>query len=62
MPYQAAVLIRAPDGSWGETDLANLRQKKPELNVDIDLQGPVALAVTSQVKELPKAVTQSHPG
>ena len=61
MPYQAAVLMRAPVGSWGETDLANLRQKKPELNVDIDLQGPVALAVTSQVKELPKTVTQSHP-
>jgi len=62
MPYQAAALINAPEGSWGETDVANLRQKKPELNVDVDLQGPVSLAVASQVKELPKAVTQSHPG
>ncbi|HEY4482536.1 MAG TPA: GldG family protein [Candidatus Brocadiaceae bacterium] len=61
MPYQAASVINAPEGSWGETDVANLRQKKPELNVDVDLQGPVSLAVASQVKELPKSVTQSHP-
>ena len=61
MPYQATVLINAPEGAWGETDVANLRQKKPELNVDVDLQGPVSLAVVSQVKELPKSVTQSHP-
>ena len=61
MPYQATTLINAPEGAWGETDLANLRQKKPELNVDVDLQGPVSLAVVSQVKELPKSVTQSHP-
>jgi len=61
MPYQATVLINAPEGSWGETDVADLRQKKPELNVDIDLEGPVALAVSSQVKELPKEVADSHP-
>lgn len=61
MPYQATVLMRAPEGSWGETDVTNLRQKKPEYNIDIDLQGPVSLAVGSQVKELPKSVTQSHP-
>ncbi len=61
MPYQATVLMHAPEGSWGETDVANLRQKKPEYNIDVDLQGPVSLAVAAQVKELPKAVTQSHP-
>ncbi len=61
MPYQAVVLMRASEGSWGETDVADLRQKKPEFNIDVDLHGPVALAVTSQVKELPKSVTQSHP-
>jgi len=61
MPYQATVLMTAPEGSWGETDVANLKQKKPEYNVDTDLPGPVVLAVASQVKELPKAVTQSHP-
>lgn len=61
MPYQATVLIHAPEGSWGETDVTNLRQKKPENNVDVDLPGPVSLAVASQVKELPKSVTKSHP-
>lgn len=61
MPYQAVVLMRAPEGSWGETDVENLRQKKPEFNIDIDLHGPVAMAVASEVKELPKNVTQSHP-
>ncbi|OQZ02516.1 MAG: hypothetical protein EX330_02840 [Candidatus Brocadia sp. BROELEC01] len=61
MPYKATVLMRAPEGSWGETDVANLRQKKPEYNIDTDLPGPVSLAVASQIKELPKSVTQSHP-
>ncbi|TLD41900.1 MAG: Mucin 2 precursor [Candidatus Jettenia ecosi] len=61
MPYQAVVLMRAPEGSWGEIDVADLRQKKPEYNIDTDVQGPVSLAIASQVKELPKAVTQSHP-
>ncbi|MEK7289421.1 MAG: Gldg family protein, partial [Planctomycetota bacterium] len=61
MPYQATVLVHAPEGSWGETDVSNLRQKKPENNVDSDLPGPVSLVVASQVKELPKSVTKSHP-
>lgn len=61
MPYQAIVLMRAPEGSWGETDVGNLRQNKPEFNIDVDLHGPVAMAVASEVKELPKSVTQSHP-
>lgn len=61
MPYQATVLMNAPEGSWGEKDVENIRQKKPENNNDVDLQGPISLAVISQVKELPKAVTQSHP-
>ncbi|MCF6157045.1 MAG: hypothetical protein E3K32_00420 [wastewater metagenome] len=61
MPYQATVLMHAPERSWGERDVENLRSKKPENNSDIDLQGPVSLGVASQVKELPKAVTQSHP-
>ncbi len=61
MPYQAVVLMRAPEGSWGETDVENLRQTKPEFNIDVDLHGPVAMAVASEVKELPKSVTQSHP-
>ncbi|KAB2836682.1 MAG: hypothetical protein F9K48_01210, partial [Candidatus Brocadia sp.] len=61
MPYQATVLMRAPEGSWGEIDVANLLQKKPEYNIDTDVQGPVSLAVASRVKELPKSVTQSHP-
>lgn len=59
--YQAATLMNAPEGSWGETDVTNLRQKKPEYSVDTDLQGPVSLAVAAQVKELPKSVTQAHP-
>lgn len=61
MPYQATMLMRAPSGSWGETDVANLRHRKPEYNIDTDVQGPVSLAVASQVKELPRSVTQSHP-
>lgn len=61
MPYQVTGLITAPESSWGETDVANLRQKKPELNVGVDLEGPVSLAVVAQVKDLPKSVTQSHP-
>jgi len=61
MPYQATVLMRAPEGSWGETDVANLRQNKPEYSVDTDLQGPVSLAVATLIKELPKSVTQAHP-
>ena len=61
MPYQATVLMRAPEGSWGETDVANLRQNKPEYSLDTDLQGPVSLAVAALIKELPKSVTQAHP-
>lgn len=61
MPYQAVTLMHAPEQSWGERDVENIRQKKPENNSDVDLQGPVSLAVVSQVKELPKTVTQSHP-
>lgn len=61
MPYQATVLLHAPDSAWGETDVSDLRQKKPENNVDTDLGGPISLAVASQVKELPREVTQSHP-
>lgn len=61
MPYQATVLLRAPEGSWGEIDVANIQKKKPEYNIDTDVQGPVSLAVASRVKELPKSVLQSHP-
>ena len=61
MPYQVTELVHAPEGSWGETDVANLRQKKPENNVDVDVQGPVSLGVAAQIKELPKSVTQAHP-
>ncbi|MDR4509963.1 MAG: GldG family protein [Candidatus Brocadiaceae bacterium] len=61
MPYQATVLMNAPDGSWGETDVVNLKYIKPEQNREEDLVSPVPLAVVSHVKELPQSVLKSHP-
>lgn len=61
MPYEAKVLMYAPDSAWGETDIADLKYKKPEKNMETDVLSPISLAAASQVKELPKSVTQAHP-
>jgi len=61
MPYEAKILMNAPDSAWGETDVADLRYKKPEKNMEMDVLSPISLAVVAEVKELPKTITQAHP-
>ena len=48
MAFSAKAIVRAPDSSWGETEIAG--KKRPKYDDDADICSPITLAVASELR------------
>ena len=49
MAFSAKAIVRAPDSSWGETEIAG--EKRPKYDEDADISSPLTLAVAAELRE-----------
>ena len=48
MAFSANAIIRAPDSSWGETEIAD--KKRPKYDDEVDISSPITLAIASELR------------
>ena len=48
MAFSAKAIVRAPDSSWGETEIAG--KKRPKYDDDVDISSPITLAVAAELR------------
>ena len=49
MAFSAKAIVRAPDSSWGETEIAG--KERPKYDEDADIASPITLAIAAELRE-----------
>ncbi len=49
MAFSAKSIVRAPDNSWGETEIAG--KNRPKYDDEVDISSPISLAIAAELRE-----------